>query len=59
MTRGPPRVRVICPKFAALMSRPGFRNVGVLVTLYASIRNSRDCPLVTLVIFDTLRSTRR
>ena len=25
------------------MSRAGFRNVGVLVTLYTSIRNSRDC----------------
>ena len=28
------------------MSRAGLRNVGVLVTLYASIRNSSDCPFV-------------
>src|SRR5687767_10782295 len=42
ITRGPPRVRVIWPKFAAAMSRPGLRKVGVLVTLYASIRNSSE-----------------
>ena len=51
-------MRVIWPKFAALMSRPGLRKVGVLVRLYTSIRSSSDWPFMIRVIFDTLRSTR-